>query len=395
MLRDASQANQQREDSALCASEAGLRFVTDGESGITRHSWGKSFRYGLPSGHPVRAAETLARIRQLAIPPAWSDVWICASDNGHIQATGRDARGRKQYRYHTDWQQTRDGVKFDRILTFANLLPQLRERVKGDMSKRGLGREKVLATVVYLLETTLIRIGNKEYVRQNESYGLTTLEDRHVAFVGSEIRFKFRGKSGKEWKLKITDRRIARIVRACQELPGQTLFQYEDDDGTLREVTSADVNSYLRDITGAEVTAKDFRTWAGTVLAAMALREFALVDARAATKRNITRAIEVVASRLGNTASVCRKCYVHPDVLNCYLEGTLLETLEQKIKTQLRVDIASLRPEEAATLVLLHSRLNPKNRRQKLRNEKPRKGRAEGRASKTLASRCANLPVNT
>jgi DNA topoisomerase-1 len=384
MLREESQTNQLREDSALSASEAGLRFVSDHERGITRQARGKLFQYRLPSGHLVRDTETLARIRQLAIPPAWTDVWICACDNGHIQATGRDARGRKQYRYHADWQRTRDGAKYERILTFARLLPRLRVRVNADMSKRGLGREKVLATVVYLLETTLIRIGNKEYVRQNKSYGLTTLEDRHVSFAGGEIRFRFRGKSGKEWKLKITDRRIARIVRACQELPGQTLFQYEDDDGAVREVTSADVNGYLRDIAGTEVTAKDFRTWAGTVLAAMALREFALVDAKAATKRNITRAIEVVASCLGNTASVCRKCYVHPEVLNCYLEGTLLETLKQKIKKQLRDDIASLRPEEAATLVLLYSRLGPQKRR-----EKPRKtetdrtglGAAAGKAS--------------
>jgi DNA topoisomerase I len=365
MLRDDGQTHQLVEDSARSASAAGLRFVSDDESGITRHPRGRYFSYRLPSGAPMRDAETMARIRQLAIPPAWTDVWICAQDNGHIQATGRDAKGRKQYRYHADWNSTRDSAKYERILSFGKLLPQLRERVNADMSKRGLGREKVLATVAYLLETTLIRIGNKEYARDNKSYGLTTLEGRHVSFSGSEIRFKFRGKSGKEWKLKVSDRRIARIVRACQELPGQTLFQYEDDDGEARQVTSADVNAYLRDIAGTEVTAKDFRTWAGTVLAAMALREFARVDAEAATKRNVTRAIEMVASRLGNTASICRKCYVHPEVLNCYLEGTLLETLDQKIKKQLRDEITSLRPEEAATLALLHSRLRSSKPRSK------------------------------
>jgi DNA topoisomerase-1 len=225
------------------------------------------------------------------------------------------------------------------------------------MSLRGLPREKVLATTVHLLETTLIRVGNQDYAKQNKSYGLTTLEDRHVSLVGSEIRFKFRGKTGKEWKLKVTDRRVARIIRACQELPGQNLFQYEDEEGNIRSVTSADVNDYLREIAGSDFTAKDFRTWAGTVLAAMALKEFALVDAKAATKANVKRAVEVVAARLGNTTSVCRKCYIHPEVLNCFLDGSLVETLQQKIKKQLREDMSALKPEEAATLVLLHTRL--------------------------------------
>jgi DNA topoisomerase-1 len=210
---------------------------------------------------------------------------------------------------------------------------------------------------VHLLETTLIRVGNREYARNNKSYGLTTLQDRHVSLVGSEIRFKFRGKTGKEWKLKVTDRRVARIIRACQELPGQNLFQYEDEEGNIRSVTSADVNDYLREIAGSDFTAKDFRTWAGTVLAAMALKEFALVDAKAATKANVKRAVEVVAARLGNTTSVCRKCYIHPEVLNCFLDGSLVETLQQKIKKQLREDMSALKPDEAATLVLLHSRL--------------------------------------
>ncbi len=357
MLREAQELTQTEIASAEVATSAGLRFVSDEEQGLSRRPKGRWFRYLTPTGKPLRDARTLARIHQLAIPPAWTSVWICATADGHIQATGRDSRNRKQYKYHPEWQRARDEVKFDRLLSFARGLPALRKTVSTHMAERGLGRQKVLATVVHLLETTLIRVGNREYARSNKSYGLTTLEDRHVSLAGSEIRFKFRGKTGKEWKLKVSDRRVARIIRACQELPGQNLFQYEDDEGNVRQVTSADVNDYLREIAGTDFTAKDFRTWAGTVLAAMALREFALVDAKAATKANVRRAIETVASRLGNTAAICRKCYIHPEVLNCYLEGTLVDTLEQKIKKQLRDEMADLKPEEAATLVLLHSRL--------------------------------------
>ena len=225
------------------------------------------------------------------------------------------------------------------------------------MAERGLGRNKVLATVVHLLEMTLIRVGNREYARHNKSYGLTTLQDRHVTFAGSTVRFKFRGKTGKEWRLKVSDRRVARIVRSCQDLPGQHLFQYENDEGEVCQVSSADVNDYLREIGGSEITAKDFRTWAGTVLAAVALSEFEHFESEAAAKRNIRSAIETVASRLGNTTTICRKCYVHPEVINCYLEGTLVKTLKQKIRKQLRDDIPDLKPEEAATLVLLQTRL--------------------------------------
>jgi DNA topoisomerase-1 len=350
------------EESVASADAAGLRFVNDDSKGITRKPRGKAFSYLLPSGATLKDRAELARIRKLAIPPAWTDVWICAFPNGHIQATGRDARGRKQYRYHADWNRIRDEAKYDRLLTFARKLPSIRNTAREHMAERGLGRNKVLATVVHLLETTLIRVGNREYARENKSYGLTTLQDRHVTFAGSSVRFKFRGKTGKEWRLKVSDRRVARIVRSCQELPGQHLFQYENDDGEICQISSADVNDYLRELGGAEITAKDFRTWSGTVLAAMALAEFKRFDSETAAKRNIRSAIEMVASRLGNTATICRKCYVHPEVINCYLDGTLVKTLKQKIRKELRDEIAALRSEEAATLVLLQTRLDKPSR---------------------------------
>jgi DNA topoisomerase I len=345
------------EESLQTARAAGLYFVTDANEGIRRKRCGKGFRYVLPSGAALKERAELARIRKLAIPPAWSNVWICPSPDGHIQATGRDARGRKQYRYHPDWIRVRDEAKYDKLLTFARVLPRLRKTVQDHMGERGLTRNKVLATVVYLLETTLVRVGNREYAKENKSYGLTTLQDRHVSFEGSAVRFSFRGKTGKEWKLKVTDRRIARIVRSCQDLPGQHLFQYENEAGEACQVTSADVNEYLREITGEEITAKDFRTWAGTVLAAVALSEFERFDSETAAKRNIRAAIEAVAARLGNTTSICRKCYVHPEVLKCYLNGTLLKTLKKRIRKELGQKISMLRPEEAATLVLLENGL--------------------------------------
>ena len=345
------------EQSISSAEMAGLSFVSDTDAGITRKRRGTGFQYRLPSGEVVTDRAQLARIRKLAIPPAWTEVWICPSAEGHIQATGRDARGRKQYRYHAEWHRVRDEAKYGRLLTFARALPRIRSTVDSHMRERGLGRNKVLATVVHLLETTLIRVGNREYAKANKSYGLTTLQDRHADFSGSTIRFKFRGKTGKEWRLKVSNRRVARIVRSCQELPGQHLFQYEDDDGNVCQVSSADVNAYLREIGGSDITAKDFRTWAGTVLATMALAEFEKFDSATAAKRNIRSAIGTVASRLGNTLTICRKCYVHPEVLKCYLEGELVSSLQQKIRKELREQISVLRPEEAATLVLLQTRL--------------------------------------
>ena len=344
--------------SAATAEDAGLKFVSDAAPGISRTKRTKLFRYTGPDGRLIRDPATLARILALAIPPAWTDVWICPRADGHIQATGRDARGRKQYRYHADWQRVRDEAKYDRLMAFGRLLPKLRRTIKRDMSRPGIGRRKVLATVTHLLETTLIRVGNREYARTNKSFGLTTLQDRHVSVRGTRIFFKFKGKTGKEWRLEHTHARVARIVRTCQDLPGQHLFQYEDDDGTAREVTSQDVNSYLREVTGMPISAKDFRTWTGTVLAAMALSEFDKVDTKAAAKANVRAAIASVAQRLGNTATICRKCYVHPEVLACYLEGSLRETLKRKARNELRDDIAKLPPEEAATLALLHTRLS-------------------------------------
>lgn len=337
------------------AQEAGLRFVNDSEPGISRRQVGKTFRY-LGADGRIEDAATMARIRSLAIPPAWTDVWIAPRANAHIQATGRDARNRKQYRYHPDWMRARNDAKFDRLIAFGRALPAFRTAMRRHMAEPGLGRRKVLATVAHLLETTLIRVGNREYAKANKSFGLTTLLDRHVSIDGSQIRFKFRGKTGKEWCLKHSHRRVARIVQSCQDLPGQHLFQYEDEDGEARQVTSQDVNDYLREVTGMAVSAKDFRTWAGTVLAAMALREYDRVDSQ--TAANIRRAIEAVAARLGNTATICRKCYVHPEVLACYLEGSLIDTLNQKIRAELKNDLAELPPEEAATLALLHSRLS-------------------------------------
>ncbi|GBU18233.1 MULTISPECIES: DNA topoisomerase IB [Methylobacterium] len=345
-------------DPREAAADAGLRYVDDRMPGLTRRKSGTGFRYLDAKGAPVRDREVLARIRSLAIPPAYTDVWICPRRNGHIQATGRDARGRKQYRYHPDFREARDSAKFGHVMAFAEALPGIRARVDADMGRRGLPREKVLATVVHLLETTLIRVGNDDYARTNRSYGLTTLRDPHVTVEGAQMRFRFKGKSGKEWNLSVKDRRVARIVKACQDLPGQELFQYLDEEGTRRDVTSSDVNAYLREITGKDFTAKDFRTWAGTVLAAMALKAFEAFDTQTVAKKNVRAAIESVASRLGNTPTICRKCYVHPQVLDLYLKGGLILQVKEAVETELRSDLGTLRPEEAAVLALLRERLD-------------------------------------
>jgi len=291
------------------------------------------------------------------VPPAWTDVWICPKNNGHLQATGRDARGRKQYRYHAHFREVREGTKFQRMMAFAEKLPAIRAKVQEHLTLRSLSRERVLATVVQLLESTLIRVGNEEYARTNKSYGLTTLKNRHVEVNRSALKFNFEGKSGKVWRLDIQDRRIAKVIRACQDLPGQELFQYVDGEGQIRDVTSSDVNAYLREITGEDITAKDFRTWHGTVLAAMALAEFEKFDSGAGAKRNIRDAIRKVAGRLGNTPSICRKCYVHPEIINTYVEGLLLLEVKQKVEEELREDMSTLGPEEVAVLTLLRSRL--------------------------------------
>jgi DNA topoisomerase-1 len=337
------------------AESAGLTYVSDEEPGIRRLKSGSGFTYKLPDGGPLKDKGEILRVKRLAIPPAWTDVWICPDENGHIQATGRDAKGRKQYKYHPRWREVRDETKYEHMLEFARALPKIRARVAADMERRALGREKVLATVVYLLETTRIRVGNADYAKQNKSYGLTTLRNQHADVNGSELRFAFKGKSGKIWKLKFRDRRIARIVRACQNLPGQRLFQYWGDDGTLHPVTSQDVNDYLREISGTDISAKDFRTWSGTVLAAMALRESEPFDSATQAKRLLKAGIERVAQELGNTVTICRKCYVHPEVVNAFLDSSLAETLT--VPDIAHDDPHGLNAEETAVLEFLEKRL--------------------------------------
>ncbi|MDQ3448314.1 MAG: DNA topoisomerase IB [Chloroflexota bacterium] len=319
------------------ALEAGLRYVSDGRPGITRRRAGRGWSYRGPDGRLLRDGRTRARIRGLAIPPAWSDVWISPVVSGHIQATGRDARGRKQYRYHARWRDVRDGTKYDRTIAFAESLPAIRARVDSDMGLRGVPRDKVLAAIVRLLEITFIRVGNTEYARDNRSYGLTTLRDKHAVIDGPEVTFKFRGKSGRDHKVDIRDRRLATIVRRCQELPGQELFQYLDDAGDVQDVDSTDVNEYLRQITGQDFTAKDFRTWAGTVLAAQALRalEGSATDTDRDLRTDVVRAVEQVAKSLGNTPAVCRACYVHPAIIDAYLDGGMVRTARARAEQQL------------------------------------------------------------
>ena len=339
------------------AKVVGLRYLTDRMPGIQRERWGQGFRFRYPTGGLVRDDEVLKRIKSLVIPPAWKDVWICPDPYGHLQATGRDDRGRKQSRYHPRWREVRDETKYARMIAFGKALPKIRRRVRQDLRLPGLPRNKVLATVVRLLEVSLIRVGNEEYARENDSFGLTTMRDRHVNVRGSTLRFHFRGKSGKWHDVDIHDRGLAKIVKRCQDLPGQDLFQYVDEDGQRKNIASEDVNEYLRAITRHDFTAKDFRTWAGTVLAARALQEFQKFDSKAQAKKNVVQAIESVAERLGNTVAVCRKCYVHPEILNCYLDGTLIDTLKQRAEKQLKNSLRGLPSEEAAVLALLQQRL--------------------------------------
>jgi DNA topoisomerase I len=340
------------------AESAGLRYVSDERPGIRRKKSGKGFTYQRPDGTKLSDPEALRRIRSLAIPPAWTDVWICPYADGHLQATGRDARGRKQYRYHPLFREVRDSTKYEHMVEFADALPAIRAKVREHMALRGLPREKILATVVHLLETTLIRVGNDDYAEQNNSYGLTTLKNRHVAVDGPQVCFRFTAKGGKQWSLKVRDRRIAKIIKACQDLPGQELLQYVDEDGTLQDVSSSDVNAYLKEITGRNITAKDFRTWAGTVLAALALQELTSFDSAAQAKRQLRGAIERVAARLGNTPTICRKCYVHPHVIDAYLDGKLALEIKAEVESELRNELAGLQPQEAAVLAFLRSRLH-------------------------------------
>lgn len=335
---------------------ARLRYVSDEKPGITRKRRGKSFRYFGPDGKQIKDDAVLARIQSLAIPPAWTDVWICPLANGHLQATGRDARGRKQSRYHPRWREVRDETKYERMRLFGQALPRIRERTEHDIALPGLPRDKVLATIVRLLETTFERVGNEEYARENHSYGLTTLREKHVEVEGAKVHFHFKGKSGKMHSIDVHDRQLARIVKKCLDLPGYELFQYVDQEGNPRSVDSADVNEYLQAITGEPFTAKDFRTWAGTVLACAMLREFDACDTQTQAKKNVVQAIASVAERLGNTPSVCRKCYVHPAVIETYMNGAMGKAFEREVKKEIEHASNELRKEEMDLLRLLDQR---------------------------------------
>jgi DNA topoisomerase-1 len=344
-------------DPAEVAEDAGLRYVSDDQPGYTRKAKGDDFEYFDTDGKAIHDETRLLRIRRLAIPPAYKDVWICPSPNGHIQATGRDVRGRKQYRYHERWREARAENKYDRMLVFGQALPKIRRHVNKDMGLLDLPQNKVLATVVHLLGRTFIRIGNEEYARENKSFGLTTMRNRHVDVTGAKLTFSFRGKSGVHHDIDVTDRRLANIIRKLQDLPGQDIFQYKDEAGEVRNVTSQDVNDYLQEITGEEFTAKDFRTWAGTVLTAMALSAQGPVENKTQAKENIKVAIAAVAKILGNTPTICRKCYVHPVVLDSYLDGDMIEGLKQKTEEALSENLEDLRAEEAAVMSFLQSKL--------------------------------------
>lgn len=338
------------------AQAAGLRYVSDAQPGIRRLRCGKGFRYTDANGKAVRDKETLKRIRSLVIPPAWTRVWICASANGHLQATGRDARGRKQSRYHPRWREVRDETKYERMREFAAALPAIRARVAQDLALPALPRQKVLATIVSLMEQTHIRVGNAEYAKENGSYGLTTMRSKHVEVKGTEVTFSFQGKSGVRHTVSLRDRRLAKIIRRCEELPGYELFQYVDGDGTRHNIDSADVNEYLREITGQHFTAKDFRTWAGTVMTCDLLREMVPFESEAQAKKNVVAVIKQVAAKLGNTPAVCRKCYVHPAVLEAYLGGMTKQEATRELDKEIARHESALRDEERALVELLEQR---------------------------------------
>jgi DNA topoisomerase I len=377
---------------------AGLRHSSDTQPGITRRRAGRGFSYRDPEGRAIRGDETLARIRSIAIPPAWTDVWICPWPNGYLQATGRDARGRKQYRYHTRYRRRRDDAKFSRLIAFAKVLPSIRERVDQDLARPGLPREKVLAAVVRLLELTLIRVGNDEYARLNRSFGLTTLQDRHAIVDGTSVKFRFRGKSGQQHEVGLRDRRLAAVVRRCRDLPGQELFQYVDESGEPRDVASDDVNAYLAEIAPG-VTAKDFRTWAGTVLAYRALRSLGKGATVREKQRNVTAAIRDAAENLGNTAAVARQAYVHPAVVDAYLDGRIRSALVQAAEDTDEPPGATEADEERAVVALLRARLGEDatragtaGRSGKTPSTGRPSGRSSGRSSGQASGRASSRP---
>jgi len=339
------------------AEQAHLRYFNDEMPGYTRRRRGKGFSYFKPTGERITDVRIINRIKGLVIPPAWTEVWISPHPKGHIQAIGRDTKGRKQYIYHSDWRTTREKEKFVKTLEFARMLPTIREAVTIDMKRPSLEKRTVLATIVRLLETTLVRIGNRSYAEQNKSFGLTTLRRRHLKMNGRRLKLEFIGKSGKQHSVELPDRRAGAIVKQLHDLPGQELFQYVDEDGNRHAVDSADVNDYLHEIAGGPFTSKDFRTWAGTVLAAWALSEFERIDSEAGRRRNIAAAIRKVAGRLGNTPAVCRSSYIHPEILHSYMDGSLVEHLKRQIKGQFLKELEGLTSEETAVYVLLLNRL--------------------------------------
>ena len=354
MVTAMSDAPTKHEEYVEAAARAGLRYTPDSIRGIRRESGADGFTYIGANGHRVTSEAKLRRIRSLAIPPAWTEVWICPHANGHLQVTARDARGRKQYRYHAKYRAVRDETKFDRMVAFSRVLPRAREAVESHLALPGLPRDKILATVVWLLERTLIRVGNAEYARENESFGLTTLEDRHASVRGRSVSFSFRGKSGREHSIRITEPRLARIIQRCQTLPGEQLFQYVDEEGNRQDLDSGAVNEYLKRIAGPGITAKDFRTWAGTMLAAHALREIGPARLVTEKRANIVKAIDQVAERLGNTRAVCRRYYIHPVILEAYLRNRVAPPPEE-LRRRRRYARRTLRDEEIAVLEFIAS----------------------------------------
>jgi DNA topoisomerase-1 len=355
-IRAAARTGARALDPVASAQAAGLRYVNPGTvAGIRRIGSKHRVRYVDPSGRTLAVRADLQRIKALAIPPAWTDVWICPNPLGHLQATGRDARGRKQYRYHPRWREVRDEVKYGRLIAFAEALPRIRARTDADLRKAGLPREKVVAAVVKLLEKTLIRVGNDEYARHNGSFGLTTMRDEHARVRGARVTFQFRGKSGIVHAVDLHDARLAKIVKACRDIPGYELFQYFDDDNKRQVIDSSDVNDYLRSAAGQDFTAKDFRTWAGTVLAAKALAAVRF-SSRTQAKRNIVNAIESVAKRLGNTKAICRKCYIHPAIVDAYLDGDTIDTLKSRA-SRLANTRGALHGDEQAVVRLIERQL--------------------------------------
>lgn len=342
-------------DMALSAKLAKLEYISDASPGFSRKPFGQKFRYLDCDGHPIKSPQHLARIKSLAIPPAWTQVWICPIENGHLQATGYDVKGRKQYRYHPQWRQVRDEVKYEHMIDFGLHLPQIRQKVDEDLSKPGLSREKVLATIIYLLENTMIRVGNDEYAKSNKSFGLTTLRNRHVEIQGSRIKFRFRGKSKIDHEINLCDARLARIIKRIMDLPGQDLFQYVDDKGERHAISSSDVNAYLKEITGRDYTAKDFRTWLGTMHTTMTLRTLQRFENVTQAKKNVVVAIEAASKKLGNTPTICRKCYVHPLIIESYIAGAMFDLLEAE--TSGEYEDASLNYVENYIIKLLQSKL--------------------------------------